>query len=1176
MKQYIYALALFMGLGPLLTAQSTQTTFGKNRVQYHTDFDQWLQYESDNFITYWYGEARNIGQSVVQFAEYDFQHIQNILEHRINDKLQLIVYTDITDLKQSNIGSEEAFTNTGGLTKIVGNKIFVYFDGNHNHLRRDIREGIASLYLDAMLFGTNLQEIVQNAVMMNLPEWFKQGLVAYVGEEWNTKLDNQLRDILLNEDFKGFERFAEDYPKLAGHSLWYYISESFGTSTVSNLLYLTRINRSVESGFLYVLGSPYEVVTNSWAKFFMARYKAEVALCNEPDGRQLEFKNKRNLPITQVKMSPDGQQIAYVTNEIGKYKVYVQDVRKGKRKVVFKGGFRNAFQATDYNYPLIAWNPNAQDLAILSEKRDIVRLHSYNVKSGKTETETIANQYQRINSMDFVNPFALVFSATINGYSDIYVYYTKTRQTERITNDFYDDLDATYVKFGRQQGIMFASNRPDSILSQLRLDTILPINSFDLFFYDMDTKSKELVRITRTPNADERYPMQVDTTHFSFLTDQSGISNRKVGYLEEYIHHYDQFITLEDGSEIVINADSTLANIDSLPVDTIIIVPIVKQRAVNHPVSNYDRGILSQHTSPRVGKQVELLMRNGAYTIYRSDVVIDTTIAAAPTAFHQYRSKAKITPVTSTEKIIPQVTVLDEVTKITLNPQPTPTPETDKTKPDKEDDIDIDNYLFQSEFDDDEEPVMTIKEEKPKADRTTPENDVDDFQVVSDKPVQNNSAGALPPPGYTTDGVYRYRPGLVTPYRLKFRTDYVTTQLDNSLLFEGLESFSANPNGFNYPPLGILLKTNFKDLFEDYEFEGGVRVPTNFNGTEYFLIFKDKKRRLDKQFAFYRKNVREPNDEAGSFVQAREEYNIVLGQFRVSYPLDIFRSIRATATIRRDRSLLLGTEGAVFNESVRREPRGILRFEYVFDNTLDVALNIKNGTRYKIYAEVAKRFNVDAEDGVKLSFGDGIMNVIGIDARHYQRLDRNSILAVRFAAATSFGSERILFYLGGVDNGLFNNFSREIPVPSDIDFAYQVPATNLRGFQGNIRNGNSFALINTELRVPVFKYFSRNIRSGFFRNFQLVGFFDVGTAWSGLNPLSDENPLNISNFPETGPLNPPVSVRVKYFRDPIVAGYGIGVRSVLFGYFIRLDYAWGVETRTVLDPRLHLSLGVDF
>ena len=203
MQKYLFLLFATC-LCNLSFGQTNQVEFGKNRVQYHDDFDDWLMYESYNFITYWYGKGRNIGESVVLMAEQDYGGIQNVLEHRMNDKIEIIVYTDITDLKQSNIGSEEAFVNSGGQTKIVGNKIFVHFDGNHNNLRRQIREGIASVYLNAMLFGANLQEIVQNAVMMNLPRWFKDGLISYVGEEWNTELDNRLRDVILHENFEEF------------------------------------------------------------------------------------------------------------------------------------------------------------------------------------------------------------------------------------------------------------------------------------------------------------------------------------------------------------------------------------------------------------------------------------------------------------------------------------------------------------------------------------------------------------------------------------------------------------------------------------------------------------------------------------------------------------------------------------------------------------------------------------------------------------------------------------------------------------------------------------------------------------------------------------------------------------------------------------------------------------
>ena len=59
--------------------------------------------------------------------------------------------------------------------------------------------------------------------------------------------------------------------------------------------------------------------------------------------------------------------------------------------------------------------------------------------------------------------------------------------------------------------------------------------------------------------------------------------------------------------------------------------------------------------------------------------------------------------------------------------------------------------------------------------------------------------------------------------------------------------------------------------------------------------------------------------------------------------------------------------------------------------------------------------------------------------------------------------------------------------------------------------------------------------------------------------------------------NPPtVLVNVKYYRNPIVVGYGAGVRTMLLGYFLKLDYGWGLETGKVSKPILYFSLGTDF
>ena len=1146
---------LFCFMATLLPVfgQGTQVEFGKNRVQFHNDFEEWMMYETPNFITYWYGDGRNIGEATVLLAEYDYEEILSILEHRINEKIEIIVYTDITDLKQTNIGSEETFNNSGGRTKIVGNKVFIHFDGDHQHLRRQIREGVASVYMDAMLFGSNLQEIVQNAVMMNLPIWFKDGLVSYIGEEWSVEDDNLLRDVFVNGDYENnFKKFAEDHPKLAGHSMWYFIGQNYGKNTVSNLLYLTRINRSIESGFLYVLGTSFDRTIDGWNIYFSQRYKNEVEKLAEPSGKKMTIKNKRKLPITQMKLSPDGSQLAYVTNEIGNYKVYLQDVRSGDRQVIHKGGFRNAFQSTDYNYPLVAWNPSGFELAIMYEKRDVVSLLKYDKNTKEKTTEELAPHYQRVYSMDYVDNNNLVISAAVRGYSDLFIYKTRNRQTERITNDFYDDKDAVVVQLDNRKGVLFSSNRDGLMIEQMKLDSILPINNYDLFFYDYQSGSKELVRVTNTPMVNETKAAAVDSTYFTYLSDENGVINRAAGYLEDYIAFYEKVVTLKDGTELVMHQDSTINILDSTLIVTTEMRPVIKKRAITHNTSNYKFNILDQHSSPRSNQQVELVYFDENYHVYIDSLNPEAEEVAIPTRFKE-QGQIKNEHIDRTREINNELKIIkidgdsrEEIPRMAANKK-------DTTK------IDIDNYLFQSEFDHEEAPAPV-------------DLDGGDEIVSTMKPMKQPVT-----PKARERKVHKFRRSRIVPYRVKFRTDFVTSTLDNSLLFGGLDNYAGlgeatNRNRYSYPVPGVLMKANFKDLFEDHELEGGIRLPTTFNGAEYFLFYKDKKKRLDKTYAVYRRALRHNDDTEVTLFPRRNRESIFLSMMQVKYPLDIFRSFRATGTLRFDKNTQLATDQQTLGAPTQRQQRFGLKLEYVFDNTLDVSLNIKNGTRYKISVEGMKRFEVDLANDFSFNFNKGIMGVAGFDARHYQRLGKHSVLAFRAAGSASFGSERILYFLGGTDGWLFSSYNNDIPYPTQENFAYQTMAANLRGFKLNIRNGSNYALFNTELRVPIFKYLKKNIRNSFFRHFQATAFFDVGTAWQGLTPFSDENPLNTIYIN-----NPPtVDVKVNYFRDPIVAGYGIGARSVLFGYFIKFDYAYGIETRVVQDPMFYLSLGMDF
>jgi len=199
---------------------------------------------------------------------------------------------------------------------------------------------------------------------------------------------------------------------------------------------------------------------------------------------------------------------------------------------------------------------------------------------------------------------------------------------------------------------------------------------------------------------------------------------------------------------------------------------------------------------------------------------------------------------------------------------------------------------------------------------------------------------------------------------------------------------------------------------------------------------------------------------------------------------------------------------------------------------------------------------------------------VGVDARHYLKIYRNFIWAVRAAGDFSFGDAKMIYYLGGADGWVDPKFYTQNRPDPNQRYAFQTLAVNLRGFYQNIANGNNAIVLNSELRLPVFTTFLNSpINNAFIRNFQLVQFIDLGTAWSG--SLSNiERPTSI--YASSDPGNP-ITIRKKAGGvGPFAGGYGFGVRSTLLGYFLKLDAAWPMDGLFKGKTYWYFALGFDF
>src|SRR5674476_843268 len=177
MDKKIFLLTIFFfAMATIASAQVSSVEFGKNRVQYKNF--KWQYYQTQNINAYFNQD----GPGIEKFVEYSLQRRANI-----------VIYNTFNDMQQSNIGLGIDWQNEGGITKLVNNKMIVYYNSNHADLRRQIREGLANILTQNILFGDDLGEMAGNQALLDLPQWLIDGYVAYVGQNWSTQLDDELK-----------------------------------------------------------------------------------------------------------------------------------------------------------------------------------------------------------------------------------------------------------------------------------------------------------------------------------------------------------------------------------------------------------------------------------------------------------------------------------------------------------------------------------------------------------------------------------------------------------------------------------------------------------------------------------------------------------------------------------------------------------------------------------------------------------------------------------------------------------------------------------------------------------------------------------------------------------------------------------------------------------------------
>lgn len=1101
----------------LLYAQfynGSQTEFGKNRVQYQ-DF-KWNFIKFDKYEVYYNTGGKELAIYTAKAAKVQIAEVERFFDYSLNERIQFIVYNKQEDFKQSNVGlSTDDGSNVGGMTRIVGKKVFLYFEGDHVRFEEQIRSGIAEVIVNQMMYGGNVRDMAKNSTLLALPEWYIKGLVSYVGKGWNTDVDNRVRDGITAGRFRKFNHLTGDDAAIAGHSIWYFIAEKYSPAVIPNILYMTKVSRNVESSFLFVLGVNMRNLTFDWQNYYSKKFAFNDTTRTLPRGKEMVRKVKSNRAYNQAKVSPDGKYMTYVTNEMGQVKLWLLDLATGKKKRLFKKG-QKLDRVNDFSYPLVAWHPSGQLLSWFYEKEGETFLVIYTIEDGSKIVKPVYNFIKIIDYSYSPDGKFFVMSAVQKGQTDIFVYAISGGSTTQITNDIWDDLNPSFIDGGKN--IVFSSNRDNDTIKTIEPNQKL-IKSFDLFVYNWASKSNVLRRITNTPHVNELQCQPYDDIRFAYLSDQNGIKNRYVGYF-----------------------DSAIAYVDT--------VEHYRYFVRSMAITNYKFGILEQHIAPGANKLAEVVYHDGRYHIYTEDLQPHSSLSGKKLIHTPYRDRvieltkieAELDSIDRTKKTTSPSGKPMQTVKVYENPAQRDQAKKDSAK------IDIGNYQFEG---------------------TTPRT----YEAnVPPPPTKTASPDTLTDSTRTGPARDVFVLPIIRNYKVQFTTEYFQSQLDNSFLNAGYQRFSGGgaPIYLN-PGFTGLFKIGLTDLLEDHKVTGGVRLSADLKSNEYVLLFEDRLRRWDKFIMLHRQGFLNVSSGGGTLSRIYTHE----GRYGLRYPFNEVLAVRMYAGYRNDRRTFLATDFLNLNRNSIHYNSANAKVELIYDNTIKRGLNLYNGLRFKVFFETFQGLDslvrAENKDNRKLK---NDLYVAGFDLRYYQKVHREIVWATRFSAATSFGNDKLVYYMGGVDNWLIPRFDQSVNIATDKGYAYQTIVTPMRGFYQNIRNGNSYAIINSELRVPIFRYlFNRPLRSDFINNFQVVGFGDIGTAWTGTNPYDPDNSLNTTVVSSTGN---PITVVLTTHKEPIVGGYGFGLRSRIWGYFVRVDWAWGVEDRVVLPRTTYLSFSLDF
>src|SRR6267378_3729634 len=478
----IARVTLLLGaLSLVASAAQTQTSFGRNAVQYKTFHFKILK--TQHFDVYFYDEEADAAAQAARMAERWYTRISTVLRHQLSSRQPLILYADHPAYNQTNIAQVEG---SEGVTESLKRRILLPLGASPFETDHVIGHELTHA------FQYDITGVARGNVATafnRVPLWFIEGMAEYVSlgnVDPNTTM--WMRDAVRTGRLPSLRDLENPryFPYRWGQSFWAYLGGTYGDDIVGALLRSAGRSGNVQFALEQMTHRPADSLIADWHRALTEaaqpvavatgitlptdraqRMQARLTPAATAGARLLVSPGKEQHYNIAPALSPDGRRLAYISDAgLFSFDIYLADAENGHtiRKLVSttRDPHLESLQLVN---SAGAWSADGRFVfgAVVTGKPAL--------RIVKGDNGDLIKEIKFPNLGEILNPTwspdgkVIAFSAQVGGLTDLFTYDVESGQLQRLTADLCADLEPAWSPDGSQ--IAFVTDRFTTSLAEL-------------------------------------------------------------------------------------------------------------------------------------------------------------------------------------------------------------------------------------------------------------------------------------------------------------------------------------------------------------------------------------------------------------------------------------------------------------------------------------------------------------------------------------------------------------------------------------------------------------------------------------------------------------------------------------------------------------------------------------